>query len=101
MEIRPGIEIAHDAIAELCAQHQVVELSVFGSAARSDFGPGSDIDLLVRFAPDASVGFLALGALKRALEELLGREVDVVPVGGLKPSIRDDILRQARVLHAA
>lgn len=84
----------------LCSLYHVRELSVFGSSARGDAGPGSDIDLLVEFMPDATPGFLAFSRLQRDLSELLHRPVDLVPKGGLKPSIRRQVLAEARVVYA-
>jgi predicted nucleotidyltransferase len=49
-----------DRLAEVCRRHQVKELSVFGSAARGELRPDSDVDLLVEFEPGAKVGFLRL-----------------------------------------
>ena len=63
------------------------------------FGENSDIDLLVTFRPGAHIGFLTLARMKRELEEMLGRKVDLVPKGGLKPAIRDSVLATARVLY--
>jgi predicted nucleotidyltransferase len=71
------------------------------SARRRPAASASDIDLLVTFEPEARVGFLALARMQRELEELLGRKVDLVPKGGLKPAIRDAVLATARVLYAA
>jgi uncharacterized protein len=88
-------------LAELCERNQVQELALFGSALTRDFGKDSDIDLLVTFQPGARVGFLTLAKMKRELEELLGRKVDLVPKGGLKPAIRESVLATARVLYAA
>lgn len=68
---------------------------------RGDLGPGSDVDLLVVFEPDARVGFMKLAGLQRALSALLGRSVDLVPKEGLKPLIREEVLAQAEVLFAA
>ena len=89
------------AIAPICARHQVAELSVFGSMARGDAGPESDIDFLVAFQPGAVVGLVAFNRLRRELEDVLGRPVDLVPKDGLKSIIRDDILAEAQVLYAA
>jgi predicted nucleotidyltransferase len=85
----------------LCQRNQVRELAVFGSALRDDFRPESDIDLLVEFLPDAEIGFLALARLQRELSVLFGRQVDLVPKGGVKPLIRQEILTSAKVLYAA
>jgi predicted nucleotidyltransferase len=79
----------------------VRELSVFGSFLGEDFRPDSDIDLLVEFAPDAEIGFLALARMSRELSGVLHRPVDLVPKAGLKPKIRDEILSCRKVLYAA
>lgn len=101
MILRPGIEIRDETLDALCRQHRVHRLEAFGSVLRDDFRAESDVDLLVEFDADAEVGFLALGALQRALETLLGRRVDLVPRGGLKPVIRDEVLRSARTIYRA
>ena len=96
-----AIEIPQDKIAELCRRYQVRELALFGSVLRNDFGPGSDIDLLVEFDPSAQVGFLTLTRLQRELSELFRRAVDLVPKRGLKPVIRQSVLESAEVVYAA
>lgn len=70
------------AISDIAARHHAVSVKVFGSAARGDDRPGSDIDLLVTFAPGASLFDQA--DLKHDLEDLLGLSVDVVSDGGLR-----------------
>jgi predicted nucleotidyltransferase len=96
-----GIEIPLGALGELCRRYGVRELAIFGSAVREDFHPDSDIDLLVEFQPEASVGLLDYVGLQHELADLLGRKVDLVSKAGLKPLIRDDVLRQAQILYAA
>lgn len=88
------------AIAELCAKYGVVELSVFGSAARGDDDTASDIDLLYVRGPNAARG-LAFFGLRQELESLLHRSVDLVPKDGLHWAIRDRVMDDARVLYAA
>lgn len=97
----PLPELLQERIAELCRRHLVQELALFGSALTSDFNENSDFDVLVTFHPKARVGFLELGRVRRELEAILGRKVDLVPKGGLKPAIRDSVLATARVLYAA
>jgi predicted nucleotidyltransferase len=89
------------AVAALCKRYAVRELALFGSALGKNFRDDSDVDLLVEFRQDASVGFLLLARLQRELSQTLGRRVDLVPKNGLKPTIRDEILATARVLYAA
>lgn len=99
----PLEQLRHEsaAIARICARYHVAELSVFGSTARGNAGPDSDIDLLVVFQPDAVVGLIAFNRFRRELETALGRRVDLVPRDGLKPIIRDEVLSEAQVLYAA
>ncbi len=97
----PAIVIPKSEIAELCRRYQVRQLSLFGSAVRDDFGPESDIDVLVEFEPEARVGFLTLSRMARELSALLGRPVDLVPRNGLKPAIREEVLKQEQVIYAA
>jgi hypothetical protein len=66
----------------VAARHHAIRVRVFGSVARGDDRPDSDIDLLVDFAPDSSL--FDLMQMARELEELLGHPVDVVSTGGLK-----------------
>jgi predicted nucleotidyltransferase len=95
------LKLESSAIARICARHHVAELSVFGSTARGNAGPESDIDLLVTFQPNAAVGLVAFNRLRRELEDTLGRRVDLVPKDGLKPIIRNEVLAEAQILYAA
>jgi uncharacterized protein len=99
--IESALRIGRDVLTEICARHHVRELSIFGSALRQDFGPESDIDLLVEFQPNAKVGFIELGRLEAELVRLFGRRVDLVPKAGLRPILREEVLSTARVIYAA
>lgn len=88
-------------LADLCRRYKVRELSMFGSAARGEMRPDSDIDLLVEFQPNAEVGLLDHAGLMLDLAELLGRKVDLVSKKALKPLIRDAVLADARLVYAA
>ena len=89
------------ALMDICKQHQVRELALFGSAVRGELRPDSDLDILVDFEPEARIGFMTLGRMARELSELLGRRVDLVPKEGLKPAIRAAVLAEAEALFAA
>jgi predicted nucleotidyltransferase len=86
------------ALADLCRRHQIRRLSLFGSALRDDFGPNSDIDLLVEFEPEAQVG-LRFFAIERELTDLLGRPVDLNTAGFLHRDFRDTVLAEAQVIY--
>ena len=95
------IELDEGKLAQICQRYGVRELSVFGSAAQGTMRPDSDVDLLVEFLPDAEPGLLDHAGLMLDLSELLGRKVDLVSKKGLKPLIRDSVIRDARLLYAA
>lgn len=97
----PRIGIPREQLAEFCRQHKVRRMALFGSVLRDDFGSQSDIDVLVAFEPGARVGFLKLGRMKRELQGLLHRHVDLVPEDGLKPQIRDTVLSSAEEVYAS
>ncbi len=74
-------------------RHAVRFLALFGSVARDEASPESDVDLLVDFA--TRPGFDGYMRLKEELESLLGRPVDLIMTGALKPSVRPEIEREA------
>lgn len=100
----PPLERLRVSPAELeraCAEFGVAELSLFGSALRSDFRIDSDVDVLVTFKPEAEVGLLELARLQARLGELFRRRVDLVPRNGLKPLVAAEVLPAARLIYAA
>jgi hypothetical protein len=101
MTIAPGVILPEAKLAEICRRYQVKELAVFGSAARGEMRPDSDIDLLVDFLPGARVGLLELSAMMREFSHLVGRRVDLAVKPALKPLIRPGVLAEAQVLYAA
>ncbi len=88
-------------IVGFCRRHQVLELAVFGSALRSDFGPDSDVDLLVTFGPEAKVSLFDLVDMADELAKIVGRRVDIVTKQGLKPRIRQSVLDSSKVIYDA
>lgn len=95
-----GIDIPKDGIADFCRRHRVRRLSLFGSILRDDFGPDSDIDVLVEFEPGATPGFAFFG-LQEELSEMLGRRVDLNTPGFLSDYFRDEVMREAEVQYDA
>ncbi|MBI4083655.1 MAG: nucleotidyltransferase domain-containing protein [Candidatus Lambdaproteobacteria bacterium] len=85
-----------EEILRIAARHGARNVRVFGSVARGEADAASDIDLLVELGPECSL--LDHAALLLELEELLGRRVDVVSDRGIKPRLRERILRQAVAL---
>jgi hypothetical protein len=83
-------------ILRLATQHGARRVRIFGSIIRGTATESSDIDLLVAFEPDRSL--LDLIGFKQDLQELLGREIDVVSEGGLSPYLKDRILQEAQPL---
>jgi hypothetical protein len=82
-----------DQILEIAAKRGAKRIRLFGSAARGDSVPGSDVDFLVEFEPGRSL--LDQGGLLMDLQELLGCKVDVVSERGLRPRYRERVLREA------
>ncbi len=89
------------SIGEFCRHHQISELALFGSALREDFGPESDVDLLVTFEPCARISLFDLVDMADELARLFGRRVDLVPKEGLKTRIRNSVVESSRVIYAA
>ena len=87
-------------LAELCREYGIAELAVFGSVARGDAGSDSDADLLYVRVPGNDLG-MAYFDLQEDLERLVGHQVDLVAKDGLHRVIRDQVLADAQVLHAA
>jgi predicted nucleotidyltransferase len=96
-----GSELHLEQIADVCRRYAVRELAIFGSAARGEMLPESDVDILVEFSPGARVGLVKFASLTEELERLFGRPVDLVSKPGLKPWIRAHVLQEARTLYAA
>jgi hypothetical protein len=96
------INAPREELVEFCRRNQVKRLSFFGSVLRQDFGPESDVDVLVEFEPDAVVGFFKLYDIEKELTRLLGgRKVDLHTPGGLSRYIRDKVLAEAEVQYDA
>jgi hypothetical protein len=94
------VELPRDKIAEFCRQHHIRKLAFFGSILREDFGPGSDIDVLVEFEPGHAPG-LAFFAMERELSELLGQKVDLNTPQFLSRYFRERVLAEAEALYVA
>ena len=94
------IPIPYAQVAEFCRRNRIRWLALFGSVLSDDFGPDSDVDVLVEFEPEARVGLIALGEMQHELSDLFARPVDLVLKNGLKRRIRDSVLASAEVIYA-
>jgi len=98
--IAESLSIDRERLAELCRRQGIRRLALFGSALRDDFGPESDLDVLVEFEPGTRVG-LRFVAIQDELSELLGRRVDLNTPGFLSPHFRERVLGTAVPLYEA
>jgi predicted nucleotidyltransferase len=93
MNIKDLLQTKREEILRTAAKHGARNIRVFGSVARGEADEESDIDLLVEMEPSRSL--LDHAALWLELQEVLGRKVDVVSDRGIKPRIRERVLREA------
>jgi hypothetical protein len=96
MELLELVRSQREAILEIAARRGARNVRLFGSVARGEARPDSDLDFLVDLEPGRSL--LDLGGLLMDLQRLLGRKVDVVTEAGLRPRIRPHVLKDARAL---
>jgi len=89
-----------EEICAYCEKQSIQRLSLFGSAIRGELRPESDIDLLVEYEPDASIGLFDMGGHLMDFQDIVGRKVDLVTPKGLCPYIRDEALDDARQIYA-
>jgi hypothetical protein len=98
-----AIAIPENRLMDFCRRWKVAEMAIFGSALREDFGPDSDIDILVSFNADARWGLFDLVRMEEELTALLGRPVDLVARLAVEQSEnyirRKSILENAEVVY--
>ena len=99
------LDLSQEMIADFCEKWHIDEFSVFGSALRDDFGPDSDLDVLVSFSLEADWGLWDHVRMEQELVALLNRQVDLVTRRAVEQSRnwirREEILNTARVIYAA
>lgn len=93
------ISVSYEEIAAFCQRWRIKELSIFGSALREDFRPDSDIDVLVRFEPDARIGLIGFAQIENELSQMLKRKVDLNTPDCLSKYFRDEVLREAQIIY--
>ena len=100
-----GLELSQEMVTGFCKRWHINEFALFGSVLRSDFGPDSDVDVLVAFSPDANWGLLDHLRMEQELVALLNRKVDLVTKQAVEQSRnwirRQEILSTAEVIYAA
>ena len=96
MKLPEFLESKRDDILRIAARHGASNVRIFGSVARGDAAPDSDVDVLVDLEQGRSL--FDLGALLENLRQLLGCSVDLVTEKGLRRRIRDQVLKEAVAL---
>lgn len=98
------IDLPLDQIVAFCERWKIVEFALFGSVLRDDFGPDSDIDVLVTFAPGSLRTLAAVNAMHREIEMIFGRSVDLIDRQSIERSPnylrRKAILESLRTVYA-
>jgi predicted nucleotidyltransferase len=94
-----SLNLKSDQVKNICRRHHVQSLSLFGSMAKGEETPESDVDLLVTFSQPVTL--LQMVAFERELSEALGVKVDVVTEGSLSPYLRKQILKERQLVYAA
>ena len=97
-----NIEVPKAKIAEFCRRHQIRRLALYGSVLRDDFGPQSDIDVLVEFEPGKTPSFFRLFEMQDELSVIFGgRKVDIRTEADLSRYFRKEVVANAWVQYAA
>ncbi len=98
--MNPQLSIPKQQLASFCRKHGIKRLALFGSALRDDFGPDSDIDVLVDFEPHRIPGLIGLAGIQLELCALFpGRNVDLRTPEDLSPYFRQEILDTSEVQY--
>ena len=99
--MRLPIPLDREKIEDFCRRWKIAEFSLFGSVLRDDFGPDSDVDVLVSFSPEIPWSLFDWIDMIDELKEIFGREVDLVEESGLRnPFRRKEILENRQVVYA-
>lgn len=94
-----NISIPQDRLVAFCRANRITRLAIFGSALREDFGPASDIDVLVNFEEESRHTLLDMSRMEVELEAIFGRDVDLVSQRGIEKSANH--LRRKAILETA
>lgn len=94
-----AMELPREAIEAFCRRWRITELELFGSILRDDFGPESDVDFLITFAPEAQWTLFDLVKMDRELERIVGRRVDLITRRTVERS--ENWIRRRSILETA
>ena len=98
---KPKISVPKRKIEDFCKRNHILKLALFGSVLREDFGPESDVDVLVEFEPGHVPGFFRLFDLERELSLLFnGRKVDLRTPEDLSRYFREEVIAEAEIHYA-
>ena len=95
------LEIEHERVADFCRRNPIQRLAFFGSVLRDDFGPQSDVDVLVELSPQAQVTLLDMVRMQEELSDIIGRRVDLRTKEFLSRYFRDEVEAAAEVEFVA
>lgn len=98
--VAASLQTAPEVLAAFCRKHSMRSLSVFGSVARGEAGPTSDVDLLVEFEPGKTPSLLVFAGMELEATQMIGRRAHLHTPAMLPPHARARILREAVVQHA-
>jgi len=96
--VQAAIDIPQQEIADFCQRNHITKLALFGSVLRDDFGPESDVDVLVEFDPEHIPG-LAFISMQDELAAIFQRRVDLLTFTGISKYFRKKILREAQNVY--
>jgi predicted nucleotidyltransferase len=99
VKVNGNLEVADEAIAAFCGKWRITEFALFGSVLREDFGPESDVDVLVTFEAGARWTLFDLVHMEDELAEIFGRKVDLAERAGIEQS--ENYIRRRSILRSA
>lgn len=98
--INAKIKVPKRELSKFCRKNNIQRLSLFGSVLRDDFGPDSDVDVLVEFKPGTRIGLIQLTRLEIELSGILGRKVDLNTPGFISKYFRSEVMAEGEVHYA-
>lgn len=101
MAAKVAIDMPQEKLNAFCQRNRIRKLSFFGSVVREDFGPQSDVDVLVELDPKSKPSLLDSAGMEIELTEILGRQVDLLTPGFFRPKSLARIMREAMVQYGA